>query len=96
MAIKETACKFLVCDTCGGECEDGDGVIRHYETEGDALAEGENYDWIICEGGHFCEGCRPACRCSDSFKEHDYGAGPCETCGDCEKFEPAPPEVAAR
>ena len=79
--LKKIECVHVVCDGCGEDCENGDGYATHFpaELEGEAEEEAQNADWIVWDGHHWCEGCRPLCStCGHLFGEHDYGEAPCE------------------
>ena len=85
--LKTTSCQFVVCDDCGAECEDGDGVVCHFPNGGEAEEKAQNADWFVWNGHHFCEECYPSCStCGDAFGDHDYGEGHCEDCNACQRF----------
>ena len=88
---KVEACYTVPCDGCGLDFEPGD-YIPHYPSEGAAEDDVLGYGWIVWKGHWWGEDCAPACECEGSFREHDYGEGPCEADHDetckCEGFKP--------
>lgn len=90
--IKNYECIAVICDKCGTENEDMDGIIHHFPrtAEGDAEEEAQNAEWWVWRGHHRCSGCgAPSCaQCNHLFGDHDMGEEPCidEDC-DCKAFK---------
>lgn len=57
--IREAKCAIAVCDVCGVENENGDGIIMHYDSDIDAISNARDCDWLSTEDGKlYCSECR--------------------------------------
>lgn len=87
MAFRTVTCRVLVCDGCGRDYEHE--YTPHWESEGDALDQATDSDWVAIGDRAYCPECgSPHCgNCGHWYGGHDYGGASCEEEGcECAAF----------